>query len=238
MMEWAYQFDNRNPMFGGGSVVGVYSISEPSSMPTFGFKLTTMGNWTFHAVASEDGRLEPAKLAQIDVGGKWATGFENSGWTTKQKKASRGIGIIGFGKTVELKKVCDDSAANSSNNVLLQGMDFSAAPPEEVRQSGKPIMRFTTKDCRWLSLADGTLVAELVLSLPPGMTTNTTPMEEINIDPMQFLEWMQKPVGLRLSRSLSPEDSQLLMAAVAPCAPFLLRGCELTLDSETQRNNM
>lgn len=232
-------------MMGGGTKVGVHSISETCDMPAFCFLATTRGNWTFHAVEPTDGMPQRGKLAQIDVGGKWDTKFQNTSTTptdvyyagptntTIEKKTSRSIGISGFGKTMELKKTADDRDANASG-MLLQGLEISAAPPEEVKVSGKAITRFTTKECQWLSVPTGTLVAEMVLSLPPEMSTNTTPMEEINFNLIEFLNWMQKPVGLRLSCSLSPEDSQLLMAVIAPSAPCLLQGCELTLDSNSQ----
>lgn len=244
MEEWVIQWDSRSPMMGGGSNVGIHPYPQ-SEMPTFCLQASG-ARWNMFTVAT-DGKPDKEKTLSINPGwklaskvvpGKSDSTFVCSGEmvTRVEQKASRSISIEGVGKTIGIMKYAD---ANDDKcpGLIMQGMEFSA--PSQAECAGRPTMRFTPKGCQWLaSAAEGTPVAEVVLAaLPASMLeqiSNPTGEVEITLDPTEYMNMLSAPLGLRLQTSLSSEDKQLLMAACATSAPFLLRGCEMTLDSKQQ----
>lgn len=251
MEEWVIQWDSRNPMMGGGSNVGIHPYPQ-TDMPTFCLRASG-ARWNMFTVAT-DGKPDKENTLFINPGWKLAskitTGNSDSTFacsgemvTKVQQKASRSISIEGFGKTIGIMKYAD---ANDDNcpGLIMQGMEFSA--PSQAECGGRPTMRFTSKGCLWLASAEeGTVVAEVVLAALPAAAArmleqmaNTTGETEITMDPTEYMNMLSAPLGLRLQTSLSSEDKQLLMAACATSAPFLLRGCEMTLDSLQQRRDI
>lgn len=236
------QWDGRNPFMGGGSNVGIHPYPQ-TDMPTFCLRASG-GVWNMFTVAT-DGKPDKEKTLCLNPGWKWSTSKKGASsdyvvgdWSSKdvQTKASRSISIEGFGKKIGIMK-CADANDDKCPGMVMQGMEFSA--PSQAECGGRPTMRFTPKGCQWLASAEeGTMVAEIVLAaLPASMEqmANTTGDVEITMDPTEYMNMLSAPLGLRLQTSLSSEDKQLLMAACATSSPFLLRGCEMTLDTTQRR---
>jgi hypothetical protein len=244
MEEWACRLNDSQMK----ANVGVYSLSAPAAngVPTYG--LIGSGTGFDLRPLGDDGKPAPEVLVRVNPGWKHASKIENvatpegifvpgSAVTKQQGAATRSIGIVGFGKTVGMVKAADKDDPNKPG-INLQGISFKQGSGPE---SGKPTMSFETDGCDWLASAPqkGCVVAEIVMGIPPwGDGPPPGPDEEITMNPQQYMDWVSAAVGVRLLSALTAEEKQLLLAVCAASCPFMLRGCELTLDSHTKKRDI
>lgn len=213
MEEWAYLWDDAFP---GGQFVGIYSVAESDEHPKYCFKaVNCSSNFGLHEV-NEDGLPDEEHQVVVSPGWKSSSGqvhmsksgsYEKS--TEVQTSGSREITIEGFDHSIDISKA---ATAERHSGGAMRGGDIQV-DGVDVQLNGSAF-RFTNNGCTWLEgVKDGTCVAQLQLQ------HNNFGLQS-------------EPVGFRLLTSLTEEEKQLVMAVCAASAPFLLRGCELTLDTD------